>query len=157
MLTRWNDFAISDFGGNSVLNDLRQEMDQIFRRLQNELSDFPPGGLAMDAAWPRVAVQDDGDALRVTVEVPGFKPEDLTLSLEPRALTIRGERRSGEAPAGSSEQGQESAAFRFARTLTLPAHIEADEAEAKLSNGVLEVRLPKAASDRTRQITVRAA
>jgi HSP20 family protein len=158
MLTRWNDFGWSDLDRSfAALNDLRTEMDRMFRRFESEWSDFPLlNGATLDATWPRVQVNDTGEELHVIAEVPGFKPDDVQVSLEQGSLTIRGER-SDELPEGYSVHRKERSAVRFARSFTLPARVEADKVEATMSNGVLELRLPKIAEERPRSITVKAA
>lgn len=158
MLTRWNDLALSDLDRSyAALSDLRHEMDRLFQRFETEWSEFPLlSGGAMNAAWPRVQVRDAGEALEIIAEVPGFQPDDLQVSVEQGSLTIRGERRD-EVPEGYSVHRKERGAVRFARSFTLPARVEADEAVAKLANGVLELRLPKVAAERPRSITVKAA
>jgi HSP20 family protein len=164
MLTRWNDLGLGDLDrGFSALNDLRQEMDRLFQRFESEWpGDFPLwtdnlwNGGALDTSWPHVQVRDEGDELHVIAEVPGFMPDDLQVSLEQGSLTLRGERHD-EVPEGYSVHRKERGAIRFARSFTLPARVEADKVEARLSNGVLELTLPKVAEERPRAITVRAA
>jgi HSP20 family protein len=71
-------------------------------------------------------------------------------------LTIRGERRD-DAPEGYTTHRKERSAARFSRTVALPAQVETDDVQANLKNGVLELRLPKAAAERPRTITIKAA
>lgn len=42
---------------------------------------------------PEADVVESEDAVRVTVEVPGFRPEELAIDLEGALLTISGEKR----------------------------------------------------------------
>jgi HSP20 family protein len=158
MLTRWNAFGLDDLDrGFAALNDLRQEMDRLFQRFESDWGDFPLlQRSGMETSWPRMQVRDAGDELHVVAELPGFKPEDLNVSLEQGSLTIRGER-SDEVPEGYSVHRKERAAVRFARSFTLPARVEADKVEANLNNGILELHLPKVAEERPRTISVKAA
>jgi HSP20 family protein len=97
-----------------------------------------------------------GESLEITADVPGFQIEDLHVSFEQGSLIVRGER-SESAPEGYSVHRKERGAVRFARAFTLPTRIDPDKVEASLRNGVLELRLPKAAEERPRMISVKAA
>ncbi len=68
--------------------------------------------------------------------------------LDENELTIEARRNNGSA------QGFAYAGYR--RAFTLPSGVDATRVEAKLENGVVSVRLPKAAAIRPRQIPVRA-
>jgi HSP20 family protein len=146
MLTQWN---------NPALNGLRQEMDRLFQRFEY---DWPE-----DSAWnraelsgPQFALRDAGESLEITADVPGFQIEDLHVSFEQGSLIVRGERREA-APEGYSVHRKERGTARFARAFTLPSRIDPDKIEASLRNGVLELHLPKAAEERPRMISVKAA
>lgn len=159
MHTRWNDFGFDDLDSSfAALNELRQEMNRVFRRFDSdwpgESQQAPSSTLA--GSWPQVQLSDEGDALKVTAEVPGFAADDLNIALEQGTLTIRGERKD-EVPAGYSVHRKERGALRFARSFALPARVESDKVEAKLGNGLLELRMPKVAAERPRTIKVNAA
>ena len=158
MLTRWNDFGFDDLDRSfAALNDLRQEMGRVFQRFEVDWPrDFPmwTGG-AGDAGWPQVRLDDEGEELKVYAELPGFAPADLSVSIEQGTLTIRGER-DDEVPQGYSVHRKERGAVRFARSFALPARVESDKVEAKLADGILELRLPKVAAERPRTIQVKA-
>jgi HSP20 family protein len=146
MLTQWN----------ASLNGLRQEMDRLFQRFEY---DWPGDVLQWnrgEADGPQFLVRDAGESLEITADVPGFQNEDLHVSFEQGSLIIRGERRE-ETPEGYSVHRKERGTVRFARAFTLPARIDPDKIEASLCNGVLELHLPKAAEERPRTISVKAA
>ena len=159
MFMRWNDFGFDNLDRSfAALNDLRQEMDRVFQRYEvdrpRELAPWAVAGT--EASWPQVQMNDQGDALLVLADVPGFAPDELSVSLEQGTLTIRGER-ADEVPQGYSVHRKERGPMHFARAFALPARVEGDQVEAKLSNGILELRLPKVAAERPRKISVKAA
>jgi HSP20 family protein len=90
------------------------------------------------------------------VELPGFKADDIKVSVEQGTLTIRGER-GDDAPEGYTVHRKERGAVRFTRSVALPARVETDGVQANLKNGVLELRMPKVAAARPRSISVKAA
>jgi HSP20 family protein len=126
-------------------------------RFDNE---WPGGGsgyyAALESQQPRLYVRDAGEEFQVRADLPGFSPENLQISIEQTSLVLRGER-PAEAPEGYSLHRKERSTVRFAQALTLPARVDADKIEATLRDGVLVLRLPKAAEERPRNITVKAA
>ena len=125
-------------------------------RFDNEWPGSGPGHAALDSREPRLLVRETGEEFQVRADLPGFGPDDLQISIEQTSLVLRGERRA-EAPEGYTLHRKERGTVRFAQTLTLPVRVDADKIEATLRDGVLELRLPKAAEERPRNITVKAA
>jgi HSP20 family protein len=116
------------------------------RRAEHGLEDFfeelgsPRGGFSR---WsPSVDVNETDKEVVVRAEVPGLDPGDVALSLTPHGLTIRGEKREEKKDKGLLEWRYGS----FVETVPLPPGLDADRAEARVKNGVLTVRLPRAAT-----------
>jgi HSP20 family molecular chaperone IbpA len=80
---------------------------------------------------------DAGEAFVVVASVPGYRPEDLKASVEPRCLTICG--LAGNQMSNSSQ----SQFARFFLSFRLPADVNTSAVSAHLEKDVLEVRLPK--------------
>ena len=159
MLTRWNDLGLFNLDPSfAALNGLRHEMDRLFQRFEQDWQGDGPayGYAALDGQPPQVYMRDAGDEIHVAAEVPGFAAEDLNVSFEQGSLVLRGERQDG-APEGYSLHRKERGAMRFARAFTLPCRVEPDKIEASLRDGILELRLPKAAEERPRTISVKTA
>jgi HSP20 family protein len=102
-----------------------------------------------------VDVREDSDHLYVEAELPGFKKEEVDITLENQTLTIAGERR--EAPE-SENKGEwllnERRYTRFLRSFTLPPTVSEQSVNAKLENGVLTITLNKREESKPRKITV---
>jgi len=99
-----------------------------------------------------VNVRDEEEALVLTALVPGLNAEDLNIQVLEDVVHIEGEFKHSEEeyllreiPSGS-----------FHRTLRMPSEIEADKVDAKIVDGVLTLRLPKAESARPKKIKVSA-
>jgi len=97
-----------------------------------------------------VELRDEGDAYLVKAFVPGLTAEDLTIEALDDVVSIEGEYKANEGDSLLNELP--SGAFR--RALRLPVSLDADKAEARVENGVLSLRLPKAESSRPRTIKV---
>jgi len=97
-----------------------------------------------------VNVRDEEDTFTLSALVPGLKADDLNIQILEDVVRIEGEFKAGdeeyllrELPNGS-----------FQRTLRMPSEIDADKVEAKIADGVLTLRLPKAESARPKKIKV---
>jgi HSP20 family protein len=96
------------------------------------------------------------DAVIVTAELPGAKPEDVTLSITGQTLTLRGARKPVHGGKPVAYHRQERSLGEFARSIELPDKVEGDKATADFEQGILTVRIPKAPEAVPRQIAVKA-
>lgn len=105
---------------------------------------------------PEADVQETENELRVTVEIPGMKPEDIDLDLENNVLTISGEKNqtSEEEGEGNTWHLSERRYGKFTRSFVLPRDLEADRIDARYDNGVLRVTIPKSERARRRRIEI---
>ena len=100
----------------------------------------------------RLNVLDQGEAFVLTAFVPGLKAEDLKIQVLDDVVSIEGafaadelEYLLCELPAGS-----------FRREMRLPSPLEPEKVEAKIADGILTLRLPKADTARPRTIKINA-
>lgn len=106
------------------------------------------GDYSPSAFHPRIDVVDDGDALRVTAELPGMDRHDVEILMEDDALVLRGEKKLESRTEEKGCYRVERAFGSFQRMIPLPADIDADRAEAKFDKGILTVRIPKATTEK---------
>jgi HSP20 family protein len=123
------------------LAGLQDELDQLF--------ESPLTGWA-----PALDVQEDKDTFTVRVELPGFKREDIDVSLHDGALVLTGDRRSEKVEEGVEIHRQERFYGTFQRALTLPEPVAADKVKADCKDGVLTVTLPKTEEAKPKKIDV---
>jgi HSP20 family protein len=106
----------------------------------------------------RIEIFDTGDSFKVQAEVPGFKPEELEISADPQSLTITGKRRATEERKnGGKVVYSERRADEVLRVVQLPEPVVPDKVTARLTNGVLELEMPKAAPVKKIKIEPKAA
>ena len=104
-------------------------------------------------AFPLVNVFSDGEDFVLVAELPGVKKEDLDIQVRGDTLRIQGKKTIAHDD-GASVHRRERAAGQFDRTLTLPAEIDAAKVSADYRDGVLTLRLPRAASAKPRTVTI---
>jgi HSP20 family protein len=103
-----------------------------------------------------VDVREDADHFYVEAELPGFKKDDVDITLENQQLTISAERKDEK-----KEQGpkgdlllHERRYNRFVRSFTLPPTVDEQTVNAKLQDGVLLITLNKREESKPRKISV---
>ena len=85
--------------------------------------------------FPPVNVFIDDNASIIELELPGKTANEVSLALEPQAVTV------ADKPA--VEEGKEPRQPAWSRRLDLPFRVNADKANAKFTNGILRIELPK--------------
>lgn len=130
---------------------LKKEMDRLLDRFDFELPELRGLG-----EWtPALDFKETPDAFVATVEVPGIDPKELDVNVEGQVLTIKGEKKQEREEKGEQYYRMERSWGAFARSLRLPAPVDAAKVTAGFKNGVLTVTLPKAPGSKGVQVTVR--
>jgi HSP20 family protein len=103
-----------------------------------------------------VDVREDADHFYVEAELPGFKKDDVDITLEHQQLTIAAERKEDHREEGPKGELllNERRYNRFLRSFTLPPTVDEQTVNAKLENGVLTVTLNKREESKPRKISV---
>jgi HSP20 family protein len=104
--------------------------------------------------YPALNAWADDDNLHVEAEVPGLGLADLQISVLGDELCLSGERRD-VVDEGTTYHRRERSVGAFRRVLQLPYAGDADKVDARLTDGVLTITLPKAESQRPRRIEVK--
>ena len=90
--------------------------------------------------------QTDG-VISVSAAVPGFKPEEIEVSLKDNILIMSGKTESEQRRDEEAVFYNEWRSNRFCRQLTLSSEVETGNAEADLKDGVLQLMLKKKAAE----------
>ena len=132
-----------------------------FRQFDNELNRFFSNAYASNAAnqahdWtPAMDIREEENRYILEADVPGVAREDLDISLEDSVLTIKGERAISTVETGENYRRKERAHGSFVRQFTLPDTVNAEAIIASITNGVLEIGIPKQEKPEPRKITVK--
>ena len=101
--------------------------------------------------FPPVNVYLDDNAVILDLELPGKTAKDVELTLEAQSVTI------ADKPAETTNAETDKSEERrpaWCRRLELPFRVNADKANAKFTNGILRIELPKADKDGVKHITI---
>jgi len=139
----------------------RQQSDVNARRQSDVAShrreqpvDFWPGEY-----WtPQIETFQRGEDLVVRADLPGLRPEEVTVEVTDDTLTIHGERRRECEESGAGYYRSERSYGSFHRRIGLPHGVDPAHIKAQFKDGVLEVTMPAAAANqgtRGRRIDVK--
>jgi HSP20 family protein len=133
----------------------RIQMDSLFAHALGLHGQWQGATGASTPAWaPALDISERKDAYVVTVEVPGVKADDLDITLEDGLLTNQGERQFTSESSEQQYHRVERSSGAFRRSITLPAHVMADEVEASMEDGVLRILVPKPEEAKPNRIQV---
>ena len=124
-LTRWEPFA--------ELTELRGRFD----RLLDELGD----GHTREWTPALDVVRDDGH-LVLRADVPGIKPEEISIQVEKGLLTLSGRHEESKETTDEKFVRRERRYGSFMRRVSLPEGVDAKKIKASTRHGVLEVTIP---------------
>jgi HSP20 family protein len=134
-MQRWDPFR--------ELADLHERLDRL----------VDPGGAAAATWSPPVDIFETDDAWVIEAELPGVDRKDINIELRDNELSISGEikerKREGILRRKTRRVGE------FDLRVTLPGHVDAENVQAEMQDGVLNVRVPKPDAARPRRIEVK--
>lgn len=96
-----------------------------------------------EAPLPACEIVDSASALTLSLDVPGFRKEDIELEVRDRHLHISGTRTFKTRDEKDKVVRQERRFGKFHRAFALPDGIDEQGISAKFTDGVLEIIVPK--------------
>jgi HSP20 family protein len=115
------------------------ELEYLQERTTRLYDQLTPAGPGQPPWQPDIEVDETGESYLVKAELPGFSRENVELQVDEHSLSITGSMRDEQ-----DEQVMHRRAGRFFYRTMLPSDINTDKAEARMKDGVLAIRLPKA-------------
>lgn len=122
---------------------LQGEMNRLFSSFFDTPGSGGNGGSQMRRWVPAMDLVETGDAFVLKADLPGMSEDDVNIEIEKSVLTISGERKTEHEDREAGYYRVERAAGYFARSLTLPDGVDAEQVKAAFEDGVLTVRIPK--------------
>lgn len=145
-MTRWNPLA---------------EFEDILDRYNRHLGTRTPTTgsdnreIMQKTDWaPVVDITENKDAFLITAELPGINKDDVKVHVHDGVLTIEGERRDEHTEEDDRRHRVERFYGHFARSFTLPEHVDHENIKANYRDGVLELTLAKQEKAKPRAIEV---
>ncbi len=135
--SRW----LEPFSDVDLLSNFDRMVDRIF------------GGHEGRAEFYPADVWEDENTIHVELELPGFRPEEVSVNYEDGLLRIEGERKPIERK--GNVYLSERSYGRFTRTFQIPNVVNAGEIQATFKDGVLEIRCAKKPETKPHKIEVK--
>ncbi len=105
---------------------------------------------------PMEITQTD-EIINVSAAVPGFKPDEIEISVKDAVLMISGETHAETKNEDEKTFLSEWRSNRFCRQMRLPSEVETEGVTAQLKDGILHLSLKKKAAEEAANIAVTAA
>ena len=102
-----------------------------------------------------VEIKESETNVIVTAAVPGFKPDEIEVSVRENLLMLSGETKASEEKRDENVIVKEWKSNRFLRQFTLPSNVDADNIQANLKDGMLELTMPKTPAAEAKSIPVK--
>lgn len=116
-----------------------------FKELENfERAFFGPWESAMKTLPFRTDIRETDDAFVLEAELPGFKKEEVEVTLDNETLTIRAERKEEQTENGETGSyiRRERVSGAYARSFDVSG-VDTERMTARFADGVLTLTLPK--------------
>jgi HSP20 family protein len=134
---------------------LRDAMDRLFDDAFTRPFSLTRNGGSTWSSLP-IDLYQTNDEVVVQALVPGFRPEDVQISVTGDVLTIRGEVKQEVNQKDKAWHIREHRLGSFERSVALPVRVVSDKASAEFENGILTITLPKAEEVKPKAITIKA-
>ncbi len=146
MLARIND-NWGLFNPWRTVNDLQREFWNLFEDLGDSVNRYRPG-------YPRLTIDEDDKTVKVSVALPGYNKDQIDVEVLGDFLTVSAERLEPDLEEEERYLHRERSFGKFQESIKLPAQVQSAKSNAKYINGILEITLPKADSEKPRSIKV---
>jgi HSP20 family protein len=149
-MTIWRWGAPDIFGSSfSDLVRLQNEMNRLW-----ELASGVKAVSDRSRVYPPMNITEDDDFLYVRAELPGVEVGAIDLSLHGDQLILRGERKITQTGEKINYHRKEREEGIFRRVINLSTRVDGNKVEAFSKNGVLTVKIAKAAEAKPRQVPI---
>ncbi len=121
--------------------------------VQHETRNVPTVAREVQPLSPRVDIVEDADGITLYADMPGVSRDALNVQVEGDTLTLRGEIAIA-LPQGMDPYYSELRSSTWERSFTLSRELDHSGIAAKLKDGVLDLRIPKAEHAKPRKVEV---
>lgn len=151
----------SPFAVAPVGSDLWRAFDDMFETFREDFEDllFPSPMTRLFPVMPEIRVplvdlEDREKDFMLKAEMPGFKKEDIEIEVQEDSVEITGRVGWKYDKKARGYICKERACESFYRIVQLPEEIKIDDVKANLTDGVLEIELPKKAPKKGRKVSL---
>lgn len=96
-----------------------------------------------DSSLPAVNIKEDDQQFDIEFAAPGFSKNDFKIDVENDVMTVSSEKEEDKSEENKRFTRREFSYNAFSRSFTLPQSVNADKIDAKYTDGVLHLQVPK--------------
>ncbi len=139
------------------INDVNMMQREMGRLIEHFAGAKPPMVRFSPTVWePAIDLYETDDELLVIVELAGVREHELQITVDRNIFVIQGERKKILSGSRTGVYHQmEIASGPFARSITLPEPVDAENARASYEDGLVTVILPKVRKERTIKVGIK--
>ncbi|MHA7646336.1 Hsp20/alpha crystallin family protein [Nitrosopumilus sp. S4] len=120
--------------------DIDRSIENLRKEMEKAFSSFPTLPKVNHTSCDMI---DEGNQFRVKLDVPGIKKNEIKLDVTENSLQISGQHKEESEEKKKNYLRKERNQISYYRTLPLSEKISTSKTKAKLTDGVLEIILPK--------------
>lgn len=135
----------------SPFRALRDEMEDLITRFSADWS----APWLTTAFKPATDLSETADTLQIRMDVPGIKPDDISVDVTGNTVRISGERKEEKEEKGKTYHRVQRRTGTFCESLTLPCRVREDKVHAEFTDGVLTITLPKCEEAKTHKVKIK--
>jgi HSP20 family protein len=147
-VTRWAPFTPAF--------QLRRDIDDLFGRFFGQMSG--ESGQQAEGSYPSwtpaVEGWEEEGHWVIKAALPGVDPKDVEVALTDNQLTIKGQRKQTGETKRDTYFARELIYGAFERSFTMPEGVDAAKINARYTDGILEVRVPKPVAEAPRKVAI---
>ncbi len=137
------------FAPSEGFDTIKKDFNKIF-------NEFP--GMSFDFGStfvPKIDVVEDNDNLYVAVELPGIQKDNVKISIQENVITLEGEKLNPYKDLENNNYLRNERSFgKFKRSFSLPEDVDADNVNAKFTEGLLQITIGKAKPEAPKERTI---
>lgn len=141
-LSTWRRPSLFDRDVDAIFDDFRHSFDVMMRPyfpFETRMQEFS----MLPVRYAPLDLIDEGTHYGVHAELPGFTKENVDVQISNDGMSIRAKKETGMEEEKKNYLHRERAYSSFERTVSFPEEVDPVNAEGKMNNGVLELRIPK--------------
>jgi len=107
---------------------------------------------AQEGLTPGAELEETDEGFTLEMDLSGVPKDDITVDVVGRRVTVRGTRKEKERSGVMRHSTRVTGSFRY--EVILPADVDEKATAAKLSDGVLTIKLAKASGAKTNRVPI---
>lgn len=125
--------------------DIDKSIENLRKDMEKAFSSFPSMHVP---SFPNIVqtscdVIDEGNKFRVKMNIPGIKKNEINLNVTDNSLEVSAEHKEASEDKKKNYLRKERSHISYYRTLPLSEKVVSGKVKAKLTDGVLDIALPK--------------